>query len=529
MKQIPSIEYALDEKGNKVLAKDAIKGLEYSCPYCQEELNVCQGSIKDAYFDHKNKSDRTPLERICPGYKGNEYYVKITNPIDKIYIQNGGIPLYLAGANSKFEIRAYFPILSKNEMEELKKNNAKICVNYDAPSGIEKAEYSVNNINYFKIVTLKSWVNIGCIPKLDLPEMKRKWLWGIRGIDLKNDIYHSNKDGGYRVAIKSNIYLGKEYRMLFEIVPPNINGVDFENIGIVWLKKNNFEPAKSFDVYSFFINSYTEESRSFIESKGYQLLKSKSELIPLWPPAVFEGKDLKFKNSKAFFLHNINKANTEVVKVLEINNKQEIYTDNSKIITIATENKTLIVSSSNNNGIIKYHIKKVNRFVSKKQIKLDIDITDSRGNKFDFFNNRIKPPRDERLDIKSNLPFRAIISNGNYVKNSSTVCFEKINYLDELIIDNKAFGVMKYKYKKSQNEMILHENNFEEICSYLYRCTSPMVNATTKEMDLLYLIGKKTGKNNNQLYRLIEYWVKTNKIPISAKDQLNKLRVYLGE
>ena len=46
------MQIAFDEKGKRVLAYAADKGNEYHWPLCKRIVNVCQGSIKEAYFAH---------------------------------------------------------------------------------------------------------------------------------------------------------------------------------------------------------------------------------------------------------------------------------------------------------------------------------------------------------------------------------------------------------------------------------------------------------------------------------------------
>ena len=55
-----------------------------------------------------------------------DIYKKIDNIADVIYINNGGIPLYLCNDRNKFELRAYFPRLSENCMNILAENKLKI-------------------------------------------------------------------------------------------------------------------------------------------------------------------------------------------------------------------------------------------------------------------------------------------------------------------------------------------------------------------------------------------------------------------
>ena len=48
---------ALNEKGERVYAENAIKNEGYFCQYCEESLIVKQGKHKRAHFAHKNNTD----------------------------------------------------------------------------------------------------------------------------------------------------------------------------------------------------------------------------------------------------------------------------------------------------------------------------------------------------------------------------------------------------------------------------------------------------------------------------------------
>lgn len=523
-----SIEYAIDNNGKKVLAYEASKSSSYKCYYCLESIDFREGEINAAYFAHSKISNRTPLQRACPGYKGNEDF--INNPEDKMYIENGGIPLYLSTDSEKFELRAYFPLLGDHSVAQLRENNTKLCVNYDSKYNVDKTEYSIDNVNYHKVDVIKSWINVRCIPAVDLPEVRRKWLWGIRGIDLKNDVYHSNKDGGYRVALKSNISIGKTYRMMFENNVPQIKGIIFNQIGDIKLRCESFTFAIKVAVFSMEIKFYTEDARNFVESKGYNLIEHARELLPLWPPAVFEGKNLKYEHPNALFLH-IDKENKEkIFTKVEI---PIIYVENNvnvKILSVSTDNKTVSVSNITGNSIneIKYNISRVSSLIIKPIIKLNIIIKDSNNNIFDFENCHTKPPRDGKLFIFSNLPFTTIAFNGNYVRISSSVFFEKIRYFEELVINSRAFGILKYKYTSLPRKNGINRLDYEVIYLKLYGCSVPTRNAEASDIELLHLLYKGINDECNQLYRLLEFWVKMNRIPLSAIEQLSIMKTYLG-
>jgi hypothetical protein len=106
-----SIEYGIDGYGRKIYAKDAIGGWTYMCPYCYEEIHVRKCYDKKDYFAHKSIFNRTPQQRMCPGYTGEE---RIEDKVDQVYITNGGLLLYLCESmNGKYQLKHIFCLLAR--------------------------------------------------------------------------------------------------------------------------------------------------------------------------------------------------------------------------------------------------------------------------------------------------------------------------------------------------------------------------------------------------------------------------------
>lgn len=292
------MEYAMDKGGHYVHHTVAKKSNSYKCPYCRDEVYI-RGD-PNACFYHRPIPNRTPLQRTCPEYhEGTSSYKKIDNPVDIIHINNGGVPLYLCNHGDNYQLRAYFPSISEDSLNKLSKLGVRVHVNTEAYSKKDRKIYNIDNLKFYPVNTIERWIYVKCDSKIDELDVHRKWLWGIRGVDIENDIYHSNKDGGYRVALKSNIIIGETYRIMFDRYPPNIEGINFEKIGEIWLREKSIR--KLICIYEMNIYSFTEAAREFIEGKGYHLAEKPNELIPLWPPAVFKGNEIIFNQRETFF------------------------------------------------------------------------------------------------------------------------------------------------------------------------------------------------------------------------------------
>ena len=526
------MEYALDRNGHYVHHSVAKKSNLYKCPYCREEVFIRRAP--NACFYHRPIHDRTPLQRTCPEYhEGTSRYGKIDNPIDILYINNGGIPLYLCNSDENFQLRAYFPTISENSFNKLRELGAKVYVNTKAYSKIDRKIYNVDNLKFYPVNTIEKWIYVKCEPRIHELDVRRKWLWGIRGVDIENDIYHSNKDGGYRVALKANINVGKTYRIMFDKYPPKIEGINFERIGEIWLREKSIR--KLIGIYEMNIFNYTESAKEFIEGKGYHLVEKSNELIPLWPPAVFKGNEITFNQQEAFFLH-INNSGKEklyltlyhnLLEIKDIKNKRysivklQVYYDRSMAISDEEIRKY--------NSEIKYSTIYNKSLVKKQSIKPVIKIKDINNIEMNFDEKNLKLPKDRKIYIESNIPFCATVNNKNYIISSSSTCFENIDYLVDLKINSKAFGIKSYRYKREKPQIKTKSNlNWELEYSRLYRCVAPTIKANNQHFQLLYLLSQNTNGKNIQMYRLLETWIKTNAVPVSAISYIDRIFKTLG-
>lgn len=527
---MPSIEYAIDQEGRKVYAHQAVRNNSYKCAYCLEDVDIRRGRVYSDYFAHSRKDNRTPLQRTCPGYTGIGKHSKIENELDKTWINSGGIPLYLSIQNGVFELRAHFPAINENDLAQFQQQDIRIIVNPYTKYEEDKAEYTISNLNYYRVNRIQPWIDVKCKPEVNNKEVKRKWLWGIRGIDVLKDIYHCSEDGGYRIALKSNVNVGKKYRMMFQNIAPDIEGIEFVKVGDIELSHG--PTNKRLTIYEMKIEIYTEDARKFIESKGYCLQKEANELIPLWPPAIFMGNELTFDNNKAFFIH-INNTKQETVYCTYGDRivKSNPIKNTSILAVLISKDKSIIVSDKDRGimSTIKYNILYSPGLITKEPLVLEEIIKDIDENMIDFAKEYMKPPGGGKLWIDSNIPFNAFVTKGNYVVFSSTRGLEYIDYDRNLRIDYKAFGVTNYTYKRenywNKGGSIL---NIEDMYLFLYRCTGPTVSSSIEHRELLYLLKNKIKSLDIQTYRLIENWINTNKIPIAALESIKEMQKRLG-
>lgn len=298
-----AIEYGIDGNGRKVSPEAAWSGRTYICPYCGMHIHVRKGHVKVDYFAHDRIEDRTPEQMMCPGYTG-EGKDSVSNPVDQVYITNGGIPLYLSKISDEyFELFAIFPRLSDKTMDILRRENAKVEI---TGNGRGK-RYSAWAIRKHRITDNSSRYNVrvtGISQRIE--EVHHKWEWGIRGLDIGQDIFQAHLEGGYRLARHADVVVGKDYYYVYgDTKLPSEKGMKFTAVGT--LKLSNGWSTRDYKVARFVIEEATEAAVSFIQTKGYQLIQDSDEIIPLWPPAVIEGKELHYAADakNAYFYHPI--------------------------------------------------------------------------------------------------------------------------------------------------------------------------------------------------------------------------------
>lgn len=527
-----NMEYAMNKNGKLVHHINASRELSYVCPYCFEKAVIRQGA--NACFYHNPIRDRTPLQRTCPEYHENSSYRKVNDRLEILYINNGGIPLYLCNENERFQLRAYFPKISEHSVNKLKRIGVKIHVNTKAYSEMDKKIYNVCNLNFYPVSTIEKWIFVECNPFVVEPEVKRKWLSGIRGVDVERDIYHSNQDGGYRVALKANITVAKAYQIMFKNSPPIIKGISFEKKGEIHLRKKMVR--KVVGIYEMRVEKFAEPARQFVEGKGYKLVEDSNELIPLWPPAIFKGNEIIFNERDVFFLH-INNSMKERLFYTRHNGliKMDSTEENKRIVPIIIhkdEGKSLAVSDGDDARFdheIKYNLLYRSPIITKKPINQRLAFTDIDGSEVNLVEDNPILPKNGQLLISSKVPFMATISSNNYTITSGSKYLEDIYYGRVITIDSKAFGIKTYSLEKEILQKRKEKQlDWEQQYAILYRCTGTTIKADARFFQILLLLSKNTNDININLYRLLETWVKTNSIPVTAIKYIDGIARALG-
>lgn len=516
------MESGIDGQGRKVHYKNALKGKAYFCPYCTELLNLRIG--KKSYFAHKAIKERTPLQRTCPEYHENMSYKKIDNAADIVYINNGGIPLYLCNDGSKFELRAYFPSISETCKNSLVKNQTEVIIN-------NKKWCCVENLNYYPVYDIKNWIYIDVSPSTYFNEVKRKWLLGIRGINIEQDMYHANNEGGYRVALKSNIYIGKKYRIMFSKNIPYVSGITFKNIGKLRLKQADRE--KLLNIYDMEITKFTEEARQFVEGKGYHLVEKISKVIPLWPPAIFKGNELIFDKDIAWFYHSPNSRNEYFYEIQEDRIYKLMGNKIFKISNISIcREKAIVITNKLVHyqqivGIgaeIKYIINYRKKLNDKKLLEPKVIIKDIEGQLIDYRQTNNSIPKAGKIFIDSNVPLISRITKDSYCLYSSKYSLDEITYGKAINIDCKGFGNIFYKYEKAYNDSEkTNQLDWKELYEEFCKCRGTTVSPTYRNKMLLYKIRKNINKENRNFYEILYKCIQKKEVPIGLQRLLDEI------
>lgn len=518
-----SIAYGIDGNGKKIYAYEAMGGRTYICPYCFEEIHVRKCYDRDDYFAHKTISNRTPQQMICPGYTGPG---KKVDSEDQMYIVNGGVPLHLVERTEQhFELIALFPPLSQESMSYLMKWDAKVEITGDGTKEI----FTATNLRRYRVKTANDWIKVKCINiQCRIPEVRKKWEWGIRGLAFDNDLFMSDFGGGCRVAQHSNIVIGKEYLMVNRYGKlQNLQGINFKRKGILTFSNMSF--SKAYEVYSMVVSETTDKAIAFIQSKGYQLIEKNDEIVPLWPPSVIEGKELIYK-----------KGDSEAILYHEKQSKQEIYSwdtgfslhipEKDNLIKVGTNNKALIVSDYVFNSLSREI-----RFFLTQDRKNYNDIKSFEPNmrwKYENGNEELigKTFPDkiyrESISVIANSRVSAIIFQKGYIERSSSGVIGKIKRGRTLFLDNAPFEILvlsEQVFQKKEISEVYNNVIINEYVNKLYHCQSHDI-VVGNALDYWIL---KAQEISNELCKILLYWKSVGKMPNMAEQILKELELRL--
>ncbi|MGF7060872.1 hypothetical protein [Brassicibacter mesophilus] len=517
-----SIEYGIDGYGRKVYPEKAVHGRTYACPYCLEEIMVRDRNGN--YYAHKPIKNRTPLQRICPGYKGVVNYKRIDGAVDKVYITNGGLPLHLCVfREGKYQLNAYFPPLNQSSMKKLEEWGAKVVISEDGA----KEEYSASNIRFYRVKTIVDWIKVKCKKvKYSIPEVQQKWEWGIRGLDCEKDIFHSYYDGGFRVALHSNIVVGKEYLIVKRNnLVSSVKGISFARKGFLSIK--DWYDNREYAIHAMTVNSVTDEAIAYIQNKGYQLIENSDEIIPMWPPAIIEGKELIYpRHSNNAFLFHGKRSGQRIFNVSEygITNIDE----NNNIFEIRTNNKTLLLSDYKFNSLsneIRFMLTQTrNNFDNKKVYKPDIMCkTDENPLKL-LAVDEAEIFKAKKIFFETDIKLNICILNKNYVEMSSKRIVQNLQRNRVLVIDIGGFGKIwlesKTIKKRENKDSKIHINTIVE---HLYCCNSITVPIPNEILQVF----EYARQNSRELYRIMLPWIQKQEIPLAAAKYLYSIKEVL--
>lgn len=510
-KDLPAIEYGIDANGNKIEAYKAISGRTYRCPYCLEEIIPRKGPIREDYFAHMNQRNRTPQQMLCPGYKGagaSGKSNKYDNPINQMYIVNGGIPIYLSKKdNNNYELLAVFPTLDENILTQLNKAGVKAVIG----NGCRTEVFTASTLKKYRIRRISDWINIEFRDRDEkIVNVNNKWDWGIRGVHLDEDFFIKNT--GARVAQHANIVVGNEYLFISKSNDYiGKTGIEFTLKGKIVFDGDFVR--REYYVYSFIINNNSTYAKSFVQEKGYQLIEKSDSIVPLWPPASIEGKELSYSigDKEAYLYHETN-SNQNIYSWDKVDTGQLIEKDN--IFISPTDNRVILLTDYSFSSLSKEIRFYLNKTVKRNEkISANSYVWRTTDNKTVEFNDSI-PPQLYENNLKIETKFRTVILSeiDNFITISSKNNVEKIskNRQIHIILGNAYHNIIK------DERVYKEENSIKIDCNDLYKrllmCKGSKVAISNKVLDILLSI----RGISKELDKLIVNWISKGELPIEA-------------
>lgn len=520
-----AIEFGIDGYGCKIAASNAISGRTYKCYYCKEDICVRKGKKRTAYFAHKPIHDRTPQQMVCEGYKGRyKEYGYIEDDRDKLYIFNGGIPVHLIEfTKGRYELVAMFPPLSNSSLSKLIEWDTKIRIIGDGREQI----FSTGNLRRYKIKTANAWICVKAENFNDeIDEVKRKWLWGIKGVAFDDDLFRMGNSECVRAAQMSNIVVGKEYLFVHKYgILKDLPGLQFKKRGVLSFSQKIY--STEYDVYSVIVTSVTNESKAYIQKKGYHLIEKSDDLIPLWPPAAIEGKELIYPNSdNSAYLYHKKETNQQIFQwnntsPSSINEKQDI-------IKCSSNNNILLISDYKFNTLakeIRYLLTQERTNFSRNRIfNVQISCKTNEG-MIDNINHLFDIKSYENVIIESN--YNKIVAfnvNNMFVSKSSRKQIGDLLNNDNIWLSYMPFGCYKIIHPTqslTQPKRYLTKRKITfEFIQKLYHCGSCHIPINTS-LDKWITYAK--NNNSNDLLRILLIWKSIGYMPDKAILLLNEL------
>jgi len=520
-----SNEYGLNQYGQHIKAENAIIGMKYKCPTCYNKLIVTHGKIRKPYFKHSPQHVITPYQMMCPGYTGN-ILPKDLDEIDKIYLTNGGIPIKLVRVEDKgkslFKIKAILSKIQDENYNILMNNNSKII--YDDGSGYNE-KHSLKVDNNYNIKTINEWIKVNVIPSHLIKEVKRKWEWGIRGVNIKYDFfYYSDYDSNYRIPLQGNIIVGKKYAVIRRKNRENCDGITFEKIGEIILSKI------SYNIFSMEVYEINQDSTAYVKGKGYELLNENVEIIPLWPPCVSVEKNNihQSSNSSNIYYDKLKCKNNDVIQITEFEKK--VINPNNDIIKISLKQNAIkdIVTYNKNFNMFAYELLFSILF---KNVKKNIEITpklkylNSKGDELELLENTNVLFDQHIIEYHIKYKFNVYCMKNNYMIWS----YDKAGYASKdsnIIFDLYNFGRRNITYKNIADENTSKHEILEVLdLKKLSKCSSGYIVMNDNAKKLI----EYSKYNNLELYKLLMKWKLNNYIPVEVLKMIRKVNNKLEE
>ena len=268
----------------------------FFCPECGEPVYWrSRGGPNPDVFYHKEKTDRTP-----------ECDKRVDGRSDLSLVQRVGLPLYLIKEHGgAFKLNVSFPSLGQQLFEKLFAEQT--AVKISAGSTREKT-LPINNTNFYKDET--TLIPVDFVPdygrnyRISISSSKwsvslgRRWADYADGFESRGAIFAYSENGGKKVHRGDSIAIGQKYFLVSRQFDSPYHEIQARVVGKVYLNRQDHTvyelvvKASTADASRFsIINSYVK--RTF----GVWLLEKVPELIPLWPPVVFQEEMVPVKQA----------------------------------------------------------------------------------------------------------------------------------------------------------------------------------------------------------------------------------------
>ena len=285
--------------------------------------------------------------------------------------------------------------------------------------------------------------------------------------------------------------------------------------------------STEYDVYSVIVTSVTNESKAYIQKKGYHLIEKSDDLIPLWPPAAIEGKELIYPNSdNSAYLYHKKETNQQIFQwnstsPSSINEKQDI-------IKCSSNNNILLISDYKFNTLakeIRYLLTQERTNFSRNRIfNVQISCKTNEG-MIDNINHLFDIKSYENVIIESN--YNKIVAfnvNNMFVSKSSRKQIGDLLNNDNIWLSYMPFGCYKIIHPTqslTQPKRYLTKRKITfEFIQKLYHCGSCHIPINTS-LDKWITYAK--NNNSNDLLRILLIWKSIGYMPDKAILLLNEL------